>query len=399
MASDACTTCFHVPESQPLETIKRSARAATSKPVQRAVVNSVLVVCGAVSLLCLAAIASLLFFQNFVPDQFVTTPVYLQYGSHPYGVAALPVSQLKSKQDYEVSVTLTLPRSPANLERGNFMISLYLLGPSTTADALDASALKFAGRGAAGFAGHEVLFHSRRPTLIPYVDPFVSVASRVLLLLYHMLFPGSQTCTMVIPLAEHVAFARDAQIPASAYVEIEAGQDIQIYSTLLTMTAQFHGLRWFMFHYRLPTFITFTSLFWVCAFVSMGVAWVAYSLAPAGARNGDKHGDGKGLLGETDETGDDDDDDSGEGRHGLSEDGQSVSQEEGQAETATKKEEEEEEEAAERSLADIPMIGAEADDEDEEGDHARARPSGSGTSYGDRRSESLRRRASRSHVE
>ena len=62
------------------DTIQQTARVVTSKPVQRAVVNTVLVVSSAVSLLCVAAIASALFFQNFVPDQVLTTPVHLQYG-------------------------------------------------------------------------------------------------------------------------------------------------------------------------------------------------------------------------------------------------------------------------------------------------------------------------------
>lgn len=62
------------------ETLQETARAVTSKPVQRAVVNTVLLVSSAVSLFCFAAIACAVFFQNFVPDRYVTTPVHLQYG-------------------------------------------------------------------------------------------------------------------------------------------------------------------------------------------------------------------------------------------------------------------------------------------------------------------------------
>lgn len=51
----------------------------TSKPAQRAAVNVVLLVSSAVTLFGLASLATALFFQNFVPDQFITTPVYLQY--------------------------------------------------------------------------------------------------------------------------------------------------------------------------------------------------------------------------------------------------------------------------------------------------------------------------------
>lgn len=55
-------------------------RVATSKPVQRAAINTALLASGAISLFCLAAIATGLFFQNFVPDHLVTIPVHLQYG-------------------------------------------------------------------------------------------------------------------------------------------------------------------------------------------------------------------------------------------------------------------------------------------------------------------------------
>jgi hypothetical protein len=52
----------------------------TSKPVQRAVVNTALLTSSAVTLLGLASIASALFFQGFLPHQVATVPVHLQYG-------------------------------------------------------------------------------------------------------------------------------------------------------------------------------------------------------------------------------------------------------------------------------------------------------------------------------
>lgn len=62
------------------ETLQDTARVITSKPVQRAVVNTVLLVSTAATLFCTAAIASLLFFQNFLPHEVVTLPLHLQYG-------------------------------------------------------------------------------------------------------------------------------------------------------------------------------------------------------------------------------------------------------------------------------------------------------------------------------
>ncbi|KAF4441690.1 putative PEST phosphatase interacting protein [Fusarium austroafricanum] len=63
-----------------METLQETARVVTSKPVQRAVVNTVLLVSTAVTLFCTATIASVLFFQNFLPHEVVTLPIHLQYG-------------------------------------------------------------------------------------------------------------------------------------------------------------------------------------------------------------------------------------------------------------------------------------------------------------------------------
>lgn len=61
------------------ETVENTVRAMTSKPVQRAAVNVVLLVSGVAALLGLASLATIIFFKNFVPDQFITKPVFLQY--------------------------------------------------------------------------------------------------------------------------------------------------------------------------------------------------------------------------------------------------------------------------------------------------------------------------------
>jgi seipin len=63
-----------------MESIQKTARAVTSKPVQRAVVSSVILILGALVLLGFSSVASVLFFKSFLPDEIVTTPVHLQYG-------------------------------------------------------------------------------------------------------------------------------------------------------------------------------------------------------------------------------------------------------------------------------------------------------------------------------
>lgn len=310
---------------------------------------------------------------------------------NPYGVAALEASRMKSLQDYDISVTFTMPRSPANLDRGNFMVSLHLI---ESRDMMDTRAKMYA-EDRAGFSAERMLFSSRRSALMPYVDPMVSLTSRVLFMAYHLLSPNSQRHTMTVRLAERVSFERESKKPAAAYIEVEAGQDIQIYSTQLTLTAQLRGLRWLMVQYRLLTYIVFTLLFWFCEVLFMSAAWSiwsSYTAMPANEgklrirASGEAGGDESGADLDHDD-GDEDDDDGDETEPSSRPKGRSfpIKHEHSVKGEGT----------PERSLADIPAVGADADDEDdfdeEERKHLAA--SGRGTSYSKEGAESVRRRA------
>ncbi|UNI22685.1 hypothetical protein JDV02_008549 [Purpureocillium takamizusanense] len=375
-----------------MDAIEETARVVTSKPVQRAVVNTALLVSGATVLLLSASLATGLFFQNFVPDRFVTTPIHLQYGTarNPYGIASLARPPLlKSQQEYDISIALSMPRSPANTMRGNFMVSLYLLA-SEANKKLELDSRTFATHDTK-ISDHTIIFSSRRSALLPYVDPIVSIANRLVLLLYHMIFPSSQTCTMTVALAERLEFPKDSVIPASAYLEVEAGQDIQIYSTTLTMTAQLRGLRWLMFHYRLATYVAFTLLFWVCEVIFMALAWTAWSAVTGSKQAGKAHHH---MY---------DDENSDDGAPEQSSDYAHTFPTYG-TQPPLKHEPAVKEEDVERHtlrISDIPVAGAEADNEedtDDSGDRTRY-DSGIGTSYDSERRSTVRKRPSRGRLD
>lgn len=301
-------------------------------------------------------------------------------------------------------MTFSIPRSPANLERGNFMVSLYLVD-SRGKDALDSKALAFA-KEHVDFGNSRVLFTSRRPALVPYVDPVVSLTSRVLFMAYHLFSSKSQRHQLTINLAEHVAFPKESVLPASAYIEVEAGQDIQIYSTELVMTAQLRGLRYLMVHYRLLTYIVFTMMFWFCEVLFMSAAWTVWSSATtAGDDQGRlaiKSRRTERLKGDTESDDDDhdnddsDDEDEDGGEHASTKRLTSRASRQTKAEPGIKDEDHDE-----RLLADIPTAGAEADDELEYGDEDEGvkgygGTSGVATSYSKEGRESMRWRAPRS---
>jgi hypothetical protein len=239
-----------------------------------------------------------------------------------------------------------------------------------------------------------VLFKTRRSALMPYEDPILSVVKRVLFMGYYILLPRTQARTLTIPLAERVNFDKSALQPTAAFVEIEAGQDIQIYSTALTLTAQLRGLRWLMFHYRLITYMAFTFLFWVCEVLFMCVAWAIWSVTTTKQKNVNTKADDF-TDGEESEVKDEYDEDSegtaqpaAFGRHAAI-----------KAEARVKREEEDDE--LQRRLSAIPVAGAEADDEDDFEDEDNVVggtkiDSGTGTSYRSEGSQSVRQRPSHS---
>ncbi|KAG6005168.1 hypothetical protein E4U21_000360 [Claviceps maximensis] len=372
-----------------MDALEDTARMVTSKMAQRAAVNVVLLASSVASLLALASLATALFFQNFVPDQFITSPVFLQYqsGVNPYGTVQLAYPSPKLHQDYDVSVTLSMPRSPPNTEHGNFMVSLYLVRESGQGGQAHAVGRRTA-TAQQYLDSQKVLFESRRPALMPYEDPIISAAKRALFLGYYMLFPRAQRRTMTIQLAERVNFDKAAAKPTTALVEIEAGQQIQIYETALILTAQLRGLRWLMFHYRLLTYIAFTLVFWVCEVLFMCLAWVTWSTAVTPKSSTVKASDVSDA---------EDDDHSDRPASSAARGKQVVIKKEGRLKL-------EDSDDQERAFSDIPTLGTEADDEedfddDDNGIDGDKRVAMAATSFSGEGSESLRRRASRNVVD
>ncbi|KAI0198188.1 putative adipose-regulatory protein-domain-containing protein [Astrocystis sublimbata] len=267
-----------------MEYVKAPYRVATSSTAKRTYISTVLFVFASVVLLAIAALAYPIFYYNYVPKKLISVPLHLQYnaGPNPYGILTLTPT-LMQEQAYDVTVTLTLPRSPTNLRRGNFMIALYALkslplnpalislpsssyipGPLSSTPSSDPYA---------HITPSNIVFASRRPVLLPYSDPLVTTASRALFLIYHLLRPHSaETTTLTVAMGELIEFAR-GNLPLSVLVDVQAGQELQVYSSSVTLVARLSGLRWFMYNHRVFAFVACTGLFWGFEMVAMGVAW------------------------------------------------------------------------------------------------------------------------------
>ncbi|AEO64265.1 uncharacterized protein THITE_2010413, partial [Thermothielavioides terrestris NRRL 8126] len=223
--------------------------------VLKAATGTALVVFGAVLLYIPTVILYIIMYYRYLPELVTTVPVYLQYGvgPNPFGIASL--DHLHAFQPYDISVLLTLPRSPANLERGNFMVALHLLTPDPSASS--SPNLPY-------IPPHT----AARPAILPYADPLASLAARLLLLPYHVLFPArASAARLALPMAEALAFAPRRAVPRSLLLEVQGGQALQVYEVSVRFVARLRGLRWLVYRWRVAAFVLITGGMWVAEVV------------------------------------------------------------------------------------------------------------------------------------
>lgn len=117
-----------------------------------------------------------------------------------------------------------------------------------------------------------ILYSSSRPALIPYSDPLVTLTSRLLFLAFHLMFPHAEKVTLTIPLAERLSFSRNKLLPHTLFLEIQAGQTLQVYNATVRITARLSGLRWLLSS-KIVAGIFLSSLFCSFATLGMGLTW------------------------------------------------------------------------------------------------------------------------------
>lgn len=79
-----------------------------------------------------------------------------------------------------------------------------------------------------------------------------------------------------IPMGEKASFSRGwKNVPAFAMLEVQAGQDVQVYDVRVQFKARFSGMRWLMYNHRILSFVLFTSAFWGSEVLFCLLAWLA----------------------------------------------------------------------------------------------------------------------------
>lgn len=198
----------------------------------------------------ISGIAYTIFYLRFIPIVGVDRDVHLQFGyatrastdglytdyhhdsdGHPWGTASFQ-SEFVSSQPYDVAVTLDLPRTPSNLEVGNFMIDLTLYSHQT------GSVLPTATNSLTPIS------HSRRPGILTYTSPLVDLAKRLIRLPFYVVGWRREAELLAVPMIEKAEFLRGARnLPQSLRLEIQSDAKLQIYSARVEFRARFTGLR------------------------------------------------------------------------------------------------------------------------------------------------------------
>lgn len=137
-----------------------------------------------------------------------------------------------SSQPYDVAVTLDLPRTPSNLDTGNFMIELALYAPqANSALPTPPNELRPVSR-------------SRRSAILTYISPIVDVPHKISRMAFYVLGLRREAEILKVPMMEKVEFARGARnLPESLRLEIQSERKMQVYSARVEFRARFTGLR------------------------------------------------------------------------------------------------------------------------------------------------------------
>ncbi|KAJ1735831.1 hypothetical protein LPJ61_000337 [Coemansia biformis] len=181
------------------------------------------------------------FYRLYVPQLLHEAPVYLQYATPPAAnttavVDLVPASDYKflsTSQAYSVALDLDVPTSEANQQIGNFMVAIELCNRQ-------------------GVPVHQ----SVRPSIVPHQSALVHLLRTAVRAVPLALGLSRESVRLHVPLIEAMY---DKHFSPITNARISLSRPLQVYSAHITIRAQFSGLRYWMFYWRLPTAVAFVS--------------------------------------------------------------------------------------------------------------------------------------------
>ncbi|MCJ1253250.1 hypothetical protein MMC24_001061 [Lignoscripta atroalba] len=263
------------PVGKLIDTALVPIHAAVSKPAQKAYLGTFLFAATSIALFCVSTIAYTLFYYNYVPHIGVERTIHLQFGDgNPYGIASLS-STLTSLQSYDVSLLLHLPRTPANLAAGNFMIDLSFLSPNVpTTSPADLMPSTFTNSNSSA----SVLTSSRRPAILTYASPIIDTASTLSGLPWYVMGWKKESEVLEVSMFEGVKFSKGwRNVPDRVIVVVEADEKMQFYDVVVKIVARFGGLRYILYNYRVLSYLFFTTTFFTVSLTTTLLAYLILS--------------------------------------------------------------------------------------------------------------------------
>jgi seipin len=125
-----------------------------------------------------------------------------------------------------------MPRTPSNVEAGNFMLDLQLLAPGTPGSAWST-------------AKGEILVRETRPAILTYHSRVMDHVHKAAALPLYVLGLREEAESLDVKLMEGVEFARGwKNIPATARLELQSEKKLQVYDARIVFTARLKGLRY-----------------------------------------------------------------------------------------------------------------------------------------------------------
>ncbi|KAJ5158452.1 Survival protein SurE-like phosphatase/nucleotidase [Penicillium coprophilum] len=246
-----------------MDAVLRPFRALVSKSALRLYLNTLLFMGAASILIGISAIAYGVFYFKFIPTVGLQREVHLQFGNgNPWGTANFD-SEFVAFQPYDVSVTLELPRTPSNLDTGNFMLDLTLFSSRPASSLLPGP-------------NNTPISQARRPAIMTFASPLVDVARRAARMPFYVVGWHRESETLEVPMMEQLEFSKGAQnLPQSLRLEIQSDLKMQVYTARVEFRARLTGLRWLMWRWKITSFVVFSTLFWSVSMLSAGLTWLA----------------------------------------------------------------------------------------------------------------------------
>lgn len=274
-------------------------RPFISRSARQAYLATFLLISTAILLFGAAVIAYALFYYSYIPRIGFERTVHLQFDhvyapetiarhAHPYPYGSVTLGpDLIGQQAYDVKIELTMPRTPENIEAGNFMLeaNMYAAGYDARTPGISGSiseALRADISAPSTTADTErkaLLATSRRPAILPYRSRLVDLLYKATELHWYLLGLRSEAVTLTVPIYEQVAFGRGrANIPATLRLELQSASRLQVYSAKVHFRARFRGLRWLMYNHRIFAAILFIGLFWTTEMLFAGISWAVLAV-------------------------------------------------------------------------------------------------------------------------